>query len=472
MSGGIKIGKIIRDVQADFFNTLYAKPGYGESDLVHFLTSEINNFSEEEQVKLKELIALQNTKAVSLVDSLKNIGEYATDLAKIDEEIKSIVSGKGISLENGIGENLNDQTVEVSAVPVEEAKAGDAPAMESEVKEEAVAVTAESNNEEVSVAEEKTESAESVEVESPLENTGVDTDTNQATTNNTIVEVPGVTPVAENVEDNVQETKAVEVPAVIDNNVVASEATSTLDIPSTGETTQDVAQETIVETPVVETAPINETVTVTTPSGGLEDDAVPVADTKPFELSPINEGVTPADAVAASTEASVENPQQIVAEVVPAVPVTDNSVIPQVQTEQPVAIDSVNNTNEDVLKFVKNDTNFPKAILVTGVQFGKLTSSRETQKALMSAKGAFKNTQADEQVLMANGLLAPTEDATKKQMEDIMNQANALYKEGKTAEAQALYNQVSSMNQTMQANTATAEGAKVLVNTPTPAIAA
>lgn len=46
-----------------------------------------------------------------------------------------------------------------------------------------------------------------------------------------------------------------------------------------------------------------------------------------------------------------------------------------------------------------------------------------------------------------------------------MEQANALYKEGKTAEAQALYDQVSTMNQTMQATT-TGEQAKVLVNTP------
>lgn len=489
MSGGIKIGKIIRDVQADFFNTLYAKPGYGESDLVHFLTTEINNFSEEEQTKLKELIALQNTKAVSLVDSLKSIGQYAAELAKIDEEIKGIVDGKGLSLEVTDKEVVVEEPVmemaNIDEAVVTEAKAADVSeevktdtavnegeadkALEiTETSEVAQAEPVEEKKEEVAapeiVAEEKKDEV-TVTEEAPA----VDVPVFTAVAEEAKAESPAVPSTPESTP-TVDETPVVEATAGTTENAVASESTATsvaVETPAAPAVTEaPVATEvpTVVETPTVaETpvAPINETVTVTTSSGGLEDDAVPVAEEKPFSLSPINEGVTPAVA---------ETP--VAAQAAPAATPTAEQPVPQAApvAEIPAA------PAEEAVKFAKSDATPAKAILVTAVQFGKLTSSRETQKALMSAKmvsganNGVANVQVDEQTLIANGLLAPTEDATKKQMEGIIEQANALYKEGKTAEAQALYNQVSSMNQSMQAaNTAQPEAAKVLVNTPAPA---
>ncbi len=181
-----------------------------------------------------------------------------------------------------------------------------------------------------------------------------------------------------------------------------------------------------------------------------------VSEEKAFTLSPIDDGITLVDKKA-------DLPGEGTIAVVSDTTVTNNQVSEE--------------------KYVKVDNNPAKAILVTALQFDKLANSRDTQKVAFMAtnssevselSGTTPLVKADEQTLMANGLLTPTEDATKKQMEGIMEQANALYKEGKTGEAQALYNQVSSMNQAMQASAGQEENAKVLVNTPAvvPAVAA
>ena len=109
--------------------------------------------------------------------------------------------------------------------------------------------------------------------------------------------------------------------------------------------------------------------------------------------------------------------------------------------------------------FTKNDANKARALLTSANQIGKLRKSLSTQEALLGARlqlgtpsATFNtNTQGTlENQLVQNGLLPEDSEAKKKQMEDMMNQANALYKEGKTTEAQALYDQISSMNKSIQ----------------------
>ena len=229
------------------------------------------------------------------------------------------------------------------------------------------------------------------------------------------------TPVAETaapaaapaVEAPVAETAAPEATPAVETPVAetaAPEATPAVETP-VAETAAPAAAP-AVETPTVPVteAPINETVNVAGSSNGLDDDAVQTEETPeeivPFALSPIDEGVTPAAEVVVSQE------------------------------NVPVAA-TVQAEDSNIIKFSRKSADQVKAILVTSAQHTKLIGSRETQKALVSNK--------------LNAAMQVSD--TKKQMEEMLNQANALYQQGKADEAQALYNQVSTMNQSIQTET-------------------
>lgn len=414
----------IQEVKASFFDTIYRKQG-----LVDIFTDKIDTLSPEDQAKIKEYAKKQAQLAGELVDSLEKINRLAAELALTGEGIKQILGEDSITpdLENApmekadvVASNNTGSVVDEATIqsdtknPTEIAgKVEEAPVVQNVVPE--------------------TNSLEPLKEESSLEKTDV---------------APGPVAEATALTDNsAVESKTIDNALSTNSSTVVSEET-----PSTEkvETSNAVVPE-ITAAPAVEQA--KEVVSTQGESTALPNDvpsAAQVVDTAvsesasaPFALSPIDEGVTPV----ASTEAVSENTALV-----------------------------VDSSNGDVLRFNKGDALAPKAILVTGVQFGKLSGSRETQKALMSAKGFFGNSAvsnsaqtvvADEQTLMTSGLLAPTEDNKQKQIEGMMEQASTLYKEGKTQEAQALYNQVSTMNQAMQ-TPAVAEQGKVLVNTPVP----
>lgn len=425
----------IQEVKASFFDTIYRKQG-----LVDIFTDKIDTLSPEDQAKIKEYAKKQAHLAGELVDSLEKINRLAAELALTGEGIKQILGEDSITpdLENApmkkadvVASNNTGSVVDEATIqsdtksPTEIAgKVEAAPVVQNVVPE--------------------TNSLEPLKEESSLEKTDV---------------APG--PVAEataSTDNSAVESKTIDNALSTNSSTVVSEET-----PSTEkvETSNAVVPE-ITAAPAVEQA--KEVVSTQGESTALPNDvpsAAQVVDTAvsesasaPFALSPIDEGVTPV----ASTEAVVNSTGEETKAV------SENTAL------------VVDSSNGDVLRFNKGDALAPKAILVTGVQFGKLSGSRETQKALMSAKGFFGNSAvsnsaqtvvADEQTLMTSGLLAPTEDNKQKQIEGMMEQASTLYKEGKTQEAQALYNQVSTMNQAMQ-TPAVAEQGKVLVNTPVP----
>ena len=162
---------------------------------------------------------------------------------------------------------------------------------------------------------------------------------------------------------------------------------------------------------------------------------------------------------------AVEAPKEVVASAESTLPT--NPVAPAVDTpssvvDNPVEVpvekqEEVKAPEKEV--FTKNDANKARALLTSANQIGKLRKSLSTQEALLGARLQLgtpsvtfnTNTQSTlENQLVQNGLLPEDPEAKKKQMEDMMNQANALYKEGKTTEAQALYDQISSMNKSIQ----------------------
>ena len=61
----------------------------------------------------------------------------------------------------------------------------------------------------------------------------------------------------------------------------------------------------------------------------------------------------------------------------------------------------------------------------------------------------LKNKDVSDTELIENGLLEPVDDIESK-IVNMMEEANKLYKDGKTEEAQALYDQISELNKKFQ----------------------
>ncbi len=186
---------------------------------------------------------------------------------------------------------------------------------------------------------------------------------------------------SENTDNSVQvETGDVVVPAVVQegDTAVATEGEQEV---TTADVVIEVPTGTPAETPVQEenTQPTEEPVAEvgTTTEVAAVADAAPAQEAQkeevvPFALSPIDEGVTPAQ------------------EAAPA-----------------VATDTTNN----VLQFKRNTNDPVKAILVTGAQFGKLKGSCETAEALFNSKINTSNAQLN--TMLSQPAAEQTADSAK-----------------------------------------------------------
>lgn len=136
-------------------------------------------------------------------------------------------------------------------------------------------------------------------------------------------------------------------------------------------------------------------------------------------------------------------------------------VIPDVNSDPMIdallASDDIKEEKQDEAKIVfkKRGNDLARAILTNAKQTAHLRKSLSTQEALLSSRGFFENINSAnlEQKLVDNGLLPASDDA---QMETMLNQANALYAEGKLEEAQAIFDKISELNKQKQAGTAMA----------------
>ena len=102
---------------------------------------------------------------------------------------------------------------------------------------------------------------------------------------------------------------------------------------------------------------------------------------------------------------------------------------------------------EQELNFMKLNNNTPRAILTSAKQISNLRQSLATQEALVNSREEIgsiniNGVEDDVQNLVSNGLLSPSEE----NIEDMLNEASALYKEGKVEQAQALYEKISELN--------------------------
>jgi len=157
-------------------------------------------------------------------------------------------------------------------------------------------------------------------------------------------------------------------------------------------------------------------------------------------------------------EQVVELPQVEVEQTIPQQENAQEVVAPETQNvqeeavslptiEQPQTPNAVLESSETPINnektFTKSDNNQPKAILVNKSQIDKLNASRDLQ-----TKRAFGDgqTQVPTEVNLAS---TPEEEnyvVTKENLEEMLDKANNLYKEGKTDLAQSIYEQVSKLN--------------------------
>lgn len=250
----------------------------------------------------------------------------------------------------------------------------------------------------------------------------------------------------------------------------------------------------VTEAPVVETQPL---IPVEEPVVAVQETPAPAA---PAVEEPVSQPLIPIEEEVAKTATVVpESPQELVLpESTPLIPIEEPAVAvqeapsaapvveepvstpliplqeePTIAPTEAVVADSpsdaakvveeaanpepveavVEEKASDKITYTKVDTNKTRALLTSAKQIGNLRSSRSTQEALLNARQKSNANNNLETQLVENGLLPADTDTMKKQVETMMEQANALYKEGKTVEAQAMYDKISELNKQIQENT-------------------
>ena len=163
------------------------------------------------------------------------------------------------------------------------------------------------------------------------------------------------------------------------------------------------------------------------------------------EILTAEENVSEAAPVETATESVL--PEITTEAVVFTEPVVDtmknNGPIPVIVPSAPAETESTEqttvaeSTDSDKMVFQKKNADAAKVILTTAAQTSKLRNSLATQEALLNAKGFFHQSDSD---------------MTQKETEiqDMMNQANQLYNDGKVDEAQKMYDDICVMSKTLK----------------------
>lgn len=230
---------------------------------------------------------------------------------------------------------------------------------------------------------------------------------------------------------------AVEENSEVATEVVAEEVTEAVVEESTEATT-----EAVVEIPSVE----NQVVipTIAPPAAPEVVSKETVIDEVNAALNEVATEAVVAESTEVTTEAVVEENTEAVAEEV---------VVPVVETEVEEVATEVVADETGLRRFIDGEGQ-PKAILVSDVQFGKLSDSRVTQEALLKFKHVLpevgKTTQTS--TVSVPDTDSMTDDEKRKTIEVMMADANELYNSGKVDEAQAMYDKISELNKTLVKN--------------------
>jgi len=274
---------------------------------------------------------------------------------------------------------------------------------------------------------------------------------------------------------------------------------------------QEMADE---QTNVSELPIIDEVITepLITPSTEVSDNSAPVETEVPVELNPPVIDTTSAVLPVIEADPIEDEPElavPTVAEPVPAVvddvmtpiveessvPVTEESpapvveeipaptieeaTVPAVSVAPEEAVSLVEEDTTPVVKFIREDGSNPeRPLLTTEKQYYNLLQSRDYQEGkvfksfedtpvtevqstvvdtpateVQDAAVDIPTTEVTEEALINNGLLEPPVQSKEQQLEMLMAKASDLYKQGKLDEAQAVYEQISLLNNEAQEST-------------------
>ena len=464
----------IEEVLNNSFSTIYDVLKLVDSKVNDEVINSINNNAESDEIVRLQLFKEAYIKAIQETKNLqRNVVSLINYNEKSIEEIKSEVAAM---------ENASETEMVNEEVPVEEAVAEDTDGVENaEMPEEEMAVAQDFSMPEVdevpieseeTVVEDTTdqtmeEEATEVEEQPIEENTEVEISddaseiTEEAPAEEAVVEEN--TSVEEAVAE--EETPIEEVP--VEDDAPAEEVTNEEDnnqelvIPSVDDTpSEETATEE--ETPVEEETPTEE---VTNEEGNNQELVIPSVSDTPAEEGNTAEEVTNeensehepviplvedsnTEENATEEEAPVEISFDGVNQEEQSNDQQDGVVLPVVEASEEDVKDSVDST-----KIYKTSNDSTRVILTTSVQYSNLEASKETNKALLSAKGMFGskekviNDDNIEEEAMKNGLVEESAESLQKQVEELIAQAQSLYKEGKAQEAQELMNQVAVLNE-------------------------
>lgn len=145
-----------------------------------------------------------------------------------------------------------------------------------------------------------------------------------------------------------------------------------------------------------------------------------------------------------ATEAVAEESTEVVAE---------ETVVPAIETEVEEVATEVVADETGLRRFIDGEGQ-PKAILVSEVQYSKLSDSRVTQEALLKFKHVLPEVgrTAQTSTVSVTDTDSMTDDEKRRTIEVMMADANELYNSGKVEDAQAMYDKISELNKTLVKN--------------------
>ena len=462
----------IEEVLNNSFATIYDVLKLIDSNINDIVISKLNNNAPEDEIlRLKQfnedyIKAMQKTKSLQS-DIVELFGYTNKDINQIKQE--EMQAENVVEDVQQMGEMVSPEVVDQTQMVNPEEMMNDfAPAMdvdqvvdgmEQPVADETMDMI---NSEEVTMPDMAVDNMEDVSMDENIVDEGVTAEeiagdvSEEATAEEIAGEVSEEVPTEEVAGDVSEEVPTEEIAGEVSEETPTEEVAGEV---SEEAPTEEVAGEVSEEAPTEEVAgevseetPTEEVageVSEETPTGEITGE---VSEETPTEeiTGEVSEEATTTEENPEITFNGADNTQENDGVVLPTISLnqTEENTEDAPVNEESAPVESVeNNTESDLLTITRTSSDAPRVILVTTPQFDKLKQSLETKKALLNAKGMFTDDENLEQQLVQNGLLEGTVEDKQQQIQQLIAEAQELYKEGKNEEAQEKMNLVSQLNE-------------------------
>ena len=474
----------IEEVLNNSFSTIYDVLKLIDSNVNDIVIAELNNNANADEIlRLKQF----NEAYIDVMRKTKSLqGDIGSLFEYINKDINDIKQIEVASEQELAQQMVKEvQPEQVSSEAVQEAVQPEQ-AMSEELVQE---VEPEQIITEDVVVQQDTDSVNNIEVSNDTESVVDSTDDIKEDDNSGFI--PKINTASLNDSMDVENNDVVEETTEINNeeNIPKEENSGVAEETSTEETAEstnektapeeensEVAEETSTEetaepaneeaTPEEERNEVAEETSVEETAESTNEEATPEEETNEVAAEPTNEETTSEEEnseVVAETNAEEAVPEgesnETGENVIPDISFNnemDNAVLPTInvpnlsdssETTDETSNKSVDNVNDGILRLTRISNETPRVILVTKSQFDKLRQSLSSKKALLSAKGLFLNDENLEDQLVQSGLLEGSVEDMQQQIQQLITEAQELYKEGKSEEAQTKMSLVAELNE-------------------------